>query len=435
VQQRARYRVRAQAVWTGDGPPLAGVDVLVEGSHILALVPRDQLLPVEAPAGPTTEHSAGGQLPGETLLDLGEMSLVPGLIDAHLHLWGVGPRPPWGEAPWASAYRAIAAAQDLRRLLEAGFTAVRCMGGPLGPALERAVADGVIPGPRIVAAGDYICQRGGTWDPIGQPAAAAEARGFFADGPDECRRRVRERVRSGSRVIKIGLSSGLPGRDLVHPWADGADQAVPNYTLEEIRAVVDEAHRVGLMVAAHAIGEAAVRQAVLAGVDTVEHGHGAAPETYALMAERGIILVPTLALPAMRARQGAAKGLAPELVAVWQRHLDQLFAAVRLARDHGVTIAAGTDFVGPPFTPMGENAVQFELLVEAGMSPAEALQAGTTTAARALGLAERVGTISPGKLADLVGVRGRPWEDITALRQVGFVMAGGRVVVHRCGSV
>ncbi len=414
---RERWRIRAATVWTsGDEPPRTGVDVIVDGQYITAIVPR------------------ANTAKGEKLLDLGGLTLVPGFIDAHLHLWGAGPPSPWGGAPWASAYRAVAAARDLRRLLDAGFTTVRCMGGALGPALAHAVADGLIEGPRVVPAGDYICPRAGTWDPVGQPLVSAEALGIFADGPDECRRRVRERLRSGSRVIKIGVSSGTPGRDLVYPWADGAAWAHANYSIDEIRSVVEEAHRAGLMVAAHAIGEAAVRSAVLAGVDTVEHGHGAAPGTYALMAELGTILVPTLALPAMRARLGPARGLAPEVAGVWQRHLDELFAAVRLAMEHGVLIAAGTDFVGPPYTPLGENACQFELLVEAGMTPGQALQAGTAVAARAVGMGGVLGTIEPGRLADLVGVEGRPWEDVSALRRVGFVMAAGRLVVHRQGS-
>lgn len=439
-----RWRIRAETVWTGaQEPPLTGVDVIVEGERIAGLVPSSAAAPGVPPAAGEAPHGAalpgeaphGAALPGEALIDLGGLTLLPGLIDAHLHLWGAPPPGPWGEAPWAPAYRALGAAEDLRRLLLAGFTAVRCMGGALGPALSRAVADGLVEGPRVVAAGDYICPRGGTWDPVGRPLAAAEALGIFADGPDECRRRVRERVRSGSAVIKIGLSSGRPGRDRVHPWGDSPRDSWPNYSLEELRALVDEAHRAGLMVAAHAIGEAAVRSAVLAGVDTIEHGHGAEAETYRMMAERGVILVPTLGLPALRARRGPALGLSPELAAVWQRHLDELFRAVGLALEHGVTMAAGTDFVGPPYTPLGDNACQFELLVEAGMTPAQALAAGTTGAAHALGMRAAIGTIAPGKLADLVAVRGRPWEDVTALRKVGFVMVGGRVVLDRCDSV
>lgn len=409
-----RRRIRAAAVWTGrDGGPLDRVDVLVAGQEIVGLVPHDTALD------------------GATLIDLGDAALVPGLIDAHLHLWGLDPAAPPVPPSWSSAYRALRAAEELRQLVEAGFTAVRCMGGPVGPALQRAVDERLIDGPLIVAAGETICQRGGTWDPVHQPQAWVETMGVLADGSDECRRRVRERIRSASGVIKIGASSGRPFHDEVHPWADGADVARPNYSLEELRTMVEEAHRAGLMVAAHAIGEAAVRNAVLAGVDTVEHGHGAAAETYRMMADRGIILVSTLALPAMRARFGEEKGLAPRLAAVWRRHLDQMFASLQSAMESGVAVAAGTDFVGPPYTPMGENTYEFQLLVEAGMTPAQALAAGTVTAARALGLEDRIGTIAPGRRADLVAVRGCPWEDVTALQDVCFVMVGGRVLVDR----
>src|SRR5690606_22888607 len=256
----ARWRLRAAAVWTGtDNRPLAQADILVAGEEVVGLVPR------ETPSD------------GATLIDLGDAAIVPGLIDAHLHLWGLDPAAPAVSASWSPAYRALRAAQDLRRLVEAGFTAVRCMGSPIGPALQRAVDEGLIDGPVIVAAGETICQRGGTWDPVHQPQAWAETLGVLADGPEECRRRVRERIRSGSRVIRIGASSGRPFLDAVHPWADGADVSRPNYSLAELKMMVEEAHRAGLRVAAHAIGEAAVRNAVLAGVDTVEHGHGATP--------------------------------------------------------------------------------------------------------------------------------------------------------------
>lgn len=413
-----RRRIRAAAVWTGtDGQPLERVDVLVAGQDIAGFIPR------ETPPD------------GAVLVDLGDAALVPGLIDAHLHLWGLDPAAPPAPPSWAPAYRVLRAAQELRQLVEAGFTAVRCMGGPIGPALERAVGERLIDGPLIVAAGEAICQRGGTWDPIHQPQAWAETMGVLADGPDECRRRVRERIRSGSRVIKIGASSGRPFHDAVHPWADGADLARPNYSFEELSIMVEEAHRTGLMVAAHAIGEGAVRNAVLAGVDTVEHGHGATAETYRMMADRGIILVSTLALPAMRARFGEEKGLAPRLAAVWRRHLDQMFVSLRSALECGVAVAAGTDFIGPPYTPMGKNAYEFQLLVEGGMTPWQALTAGTVTAARALGLEDRIGTIAPGMRADLVAVRGRPWEDVKTLRDVCFVMVDGRVLLDRRGTV
>ncbi len=191
---------------------------------------------------------------------------------------------------------------------------------------------------------------------------------------------------------------------------------------------MDEAHRAGLRVAVHTIGEEAVRTSVLAGVDSVEHGHGAGRATYELMAERGIFLVPTLALPAMRARFGAERGLAPRLVDVWKRHHEQQLTSVALALECGVTIAAGTDFLGPPYTPLGENAYEFQLLVEAGLSARQALTAGTAVAARVLGLAAEIGTLTPGKRADIVGVRGRPWEDPGSLRRIEFVMQAGRIV-------
>lgn len=451
-----RVRLRARAVWTGEvkhsppGGPLIGADVVVSGDRIAELVP-----------------SASPLRDGEILVDLGDIALVPGLIDAHLHLLGADPVQAGIGHDWAGTYRALGAVADLRRLLEAGFTTVRCMGSPAGPALAGAVADGLVDGPLIVAAGHYICRTGGTWDyrsPEGErsleeqrrspngphgpmPLRAAEwtdaasrpgtraAAGVWpdpavmiADDVQAGRTRVRERVSEGAGVIKVGVSSGSPGVDLVQPWADSPEASRSNYGVDELRAIVDEAHRAGLRVAVHAIGEEAVRTSVLAGVDSVEHGHGAGRATYELMAERGIFLVPTLALPAMRARFGAERGLAPRLVDVWKRHHEQQLTSVALALECGVTIAAGTDFLGPPYTPLGENAYEFQLLVEAGLSARQALTAGTAVAARVLGLAAEIGTLTPGKRADIVGVRGRPWEDPGSLRRIEFVMQAGRIV-------
>lgn len=376
----------------------------------------------------------GGSEQDETVIDLGEAAVVPGLIDAHLHLFGFSPSSAGAQMAAPDAYRVLVAASDLRRLAAAGFTTVRCMGSPLGPILGRAVEEGIVEGPRIVAAGEYICQRGGTWDPVGYPLAWADRLGMFADGPEQCRRRVRERIRSGAGVIKIGVSSGRALRDRIHPWADGPDGSCPNYSVEEIQVMVEEAHRMGLRVAAHAIGDLAVRNAVLGGVDTVEHGHGASAATYRMMADRGVMLVPTLSLPYRRSRFGLQGGLPQWAVDVWRRHLEQQMQCVATALACGVAIAVGTDFVGPPLTPFGDNALEFRLLVEAGMRAWDALAAGTVVGARALGLEAAIGTIEPGQLADIVAVQGRPWEDPEALMRVVFVMKGGKVVRHEAAT-
>jgi imidazolonepropionase-like amidohydrolase len=244
---------------------------------------------------------------------------------------------------------------------------------------------------------------------------------MFADGPDEIRRRVRERLRQGADFIKIGGSVG-EHTDLLRPWGDDPASLRLAYADDEVRAAVAEAHRNGLRVASHAIGDAAVRQAIEAGVDMIEHGHGITPDTATRIADAGAWLVPTLSLPALRIERAP-----PAIAAGWRRHRDVQRRSLQVALDAGVRIAAGTDFVGPPFTPLGPDAMELELLVEAGMTPGQALAAGTSGGAAVLGLDGRIGRLAPGLEADVIAVPGDPTRDIALVRRVGFVMRGGAV--------
>ncbi|WP_419897577.1 amidohydrolase family protein [Roseomonas sp. USHLN139] len=358
---------------------------------------------------------------GAVVTDLGARFLTPGFIDAHLHLWGLDLSDPSGLWNWTLTYRTARAIADLGRMLQAGITAVRCLGGPLGPSLARAVREGVVPGPHIVAAGEFICSRAGTWDHAAFPQAWVETLGMYADGPDECRRRVRERIRQGADFIKVGGSVG-EHTDTLRPWGDDPARLRLSYTDAELRAVIEEAHRNGLKVASHAIGEAAVRQALACGVDSIEHGHGISAELAKRIADSGAVLVPTLALPALRAETAA-----PAAAAGWRRHRAAQRESLQQALRAGVRIAAGTDFVGPPATPLGPSAVEMELLVEAGMTPDQALTACITEGASLLGLSERIGRLAVGFEADLVALPGDPRRDIAVVRRPDFVMKSGRV--------
>ena len=399
--------LRAEAAWTGErAPPVEKAELHVAGGHIAWLGRQGER--------PLPE--------GARVIELGGQWLLPGFVDAHLHLWGLDLSEPSALWNWPQAYRAARAVADLGALLAAGVTAVRCCGGPLGPSLARAVREGVVPGPRIVAAGEFICSRAGTWDHAAFPQRWTEELGMYADGPEECRRRVRERLRQGADFIKIGGSVG-EHTDTLRPWGDDPARLRLSYSDEEVRTVVEEARRNGLRVATHAIGEAAVAQAVAAGVHSVEHGHGIAEETARRMAGEGIWLVPTLSLPAVRAERAP-----PSVAAHWQRHREAQWRSLEIALRHGVRIAAGTDFVGPPFTPLGPDAMEMELLAEAGMAPEQALLAGTARGADLLGLGDQAGILAPGRVADIVAVPGDPRRDITLVRRVGFVMAAGAVV-------
>jgi imidazolonepropionase-like amidohydrolase len=398
--------IRAAAAWTGDGtPPIAMAELHVAGGLITWL-------------------GRQGERPmpqGGRVIDLAHRWILPGFIDAHLHLWGLDLAEPGALWNWALAYRSARAIADLGRLLHEGMTAVRCCGGPLGSALARAVREGVLRGPRIVAAGEFICSRAGTWDHAAWQQLWVEELGIFADGPEECRRRVRERIRQGADFIKIGGSVG-EHLDAVRPWGNDPSRLRLSYADEEVRTVVEEARRNGLPVATHAIGDAAVAEAVAAGVHSVEHGRGAAEDTLRRMAGEGTWLVPTLSLPALRAEHAS-----PPIALHWQRHRDLQRRSLELAMHHGVRIAAGTDFVGPPFTPLGPDAGEMVLLVEAGMAPEDALLAGTAHAAAVLGLQDRIGQLAPGFAADLVAVEGDPRHNTGLVRQAAFVMAAGSV--------
>jgi imidazolonepropionase-like amidohydrolase len=402
----AKTILRAAAAWTArDGAVIRPAELHVEGRRI-AWIGRQGERP--APEG-------------ARVIDLGDHWLLPGFVDAHLHLWGLDQSDPTALWSWPHAYRATRAVADLRALLDAGITAVRCCGGPLGPSLARAVREGVVPGPHIVAAGDFVCSRTGTWDHALWPLEWVETLGIFADGPEELRRRVRERVRQGADFLKIGGSVG-EHTDALRPWGNDPARLRLSYSDEEVRVAVEEAHRNHLRVATHAIGEEAVRQALDAGVDSIEHGHGISEETARRMAGLGTWLVPTLSLPALRAENAP-----PAIAEGWKRHRAAQRRSIEVALRHGVRIAAGTDFIGPPVTPLGPDAMEMELLVEAGMPAEQALLAGTAMGAEAMGIADRTGALVPGLEADVVATPGDPRQDIGLVRRVAFVMRGGAV--------
>jgi imidazolonepropionase-like amidohydrolase len=404
VSNEERVVYRAGSVWTGEpGSVVTGGAVFVHAGKV-AWVGAAADLPAAA-AGART-------------VDFGEAAtVVPGLIDCHVHLSGSRQ---YGWEPVSTHQRAARAVADLGRLLRAGYTTVRDVGGAIALGLREAVVEGSVPGPRILAAGPILSQTGGHADVHSLPLdwAMALEDSILADGPDAVRRAVRRVCRLNADLVKICTTGGV-GSEFDSPHD-------AHYTLEEIRAIVDEAHRLGRRVAAHAQGARGVQNAVEAGVDTIEHGYYLDDSAIEAMLRHGTVFVPTFVLARVyRDTLDAGTDMPAHRRRKQAEALDAMAASLRLAHDAGVPIASGSDFAGMPMREHGANAGDVVALAEAGLGAEGALLAATATAARALGVDDQVGRIAPGLDADMAVFAGDPLADPTAL------LAGAIAVVQR----
>jgi imidazolonepropionase-like amidohydrolase len=337
--------------------------------------------------------------PTDQVIDLRPWTLMPGMIDAHLHLWGLA-RSPDDANPVEQ--RALRAAGESLALLHAGFTTVRDCGSNTTVMLKRMIDQGRIPGPRIIAAGMAIARPGHHWlrvDPRWRWTRPANS-------VDDCRAATRLAVQEQSDFIKIATSGGID-----RAWGE-----VPTFTVDEVKAITDEAHQCGLRVASHSMGTEGVRRAVLGGVDTVEHAYNIDEETLDLIIEHRVFIVPTLRI--------MHKGLTP-----WgaRTSRDQIHS-LKKAYDAGAMIAMGTDSTGGQHFENGPgNGVECAVMSQV-MATRDVLTCTTRTAARALGIADEVGTIEPGKCADIIAVRDDPLNSIETLQRSAFVMHKGQVV-------
>jgi imidazolonepropionase-like amidohydrolase len=354
---------------------------------------------------------------GARVIDLGDVTLLPGLIDAHTHLTG-DLEGDWVNAPVkeTAADAALRGARNARLTLQAGFTTVRDVGAPgfADVALMNAIDKGLVPGPRIVPAGSAIGITGGHCDVTGYAPGILELgpKDGVVDGVDEAVKAVRYMAKHGARVIKICATAGVLSFDATV----GAQQL----SFEEMSAIVQEAARHGLKVAAHAHGKEGILAAVRAGVASIEHGSMIDDAAIALMKQNGTYLVPTTYL----ADAIDLSVLPPPIRAKAEEVLPLAKANIRRAIRGGVKIALGTDAA---VIPHGRGALELLAMVERGMRPADALRAATVNAADLLGTADR-GVIATGKLADLIAVAGDPLADPKALQNVRWVMKGGEVV-------
>jgi imidazolonepropionase-like amidohydrolase len=384
-------------------------DLLVEGDRITAVAPTS--------------------VPDDAVeVDLGDLTLLPGLMDMEVNLLMGGPNhasPLVGlqDDPAVKTLRAVA---NARRTLRAGFTTVRNLGlfvqtGGLllDVALKKAIDFGWIDGPRVVPAGHAISPTGGHLDPtmfqaLGPHVLPLTVEEGIANGVDEVRKAVRYQIKHGAQLIKVCASGGV----MSHTGPAGAQQ----YSNEELAAIVDEAHRAGLRVAAHAHGDDGIRAAIEAGIDCIEHGSLMTDATMDLMIERGTFLVPTTYLAdGMDTSQAA-----PELQAKAAEVFPRAKETIRKAVARGARIACGTD---APAIPHGQNAKELIALVDRGMTPLQAIRAATTVACELIDVDDR-GRLEAGLFADVIAVPGNPLEDITTTEQVAFVMKGGRTYRH-----
>ncbi|NEB02785.1 amidohydrolase family protein [Streptomyces sp. SID13726] len=388
-------------------------DLLIQDEHIVEVAPAS--VPADA-----------------VVIDLGDVTLLPGLMDMEVNLLLGGPdhRSPLNPVQDDPAVRTLRAVANARRTLRAGFTTVRNLGlfvqtGGLllDVALQKAIDLGWIEGPRVVPAGHAITPTGGHLDPTMFQALAPHIMPLtveegIANGIDEVRKAVRYQIKHGARVIKVCASNGV----MSHTGPAGAQQ----YSDEELRAIVDEAHRAGRKVAAHCMGDRAVRAALAAGIDCVEHGFLAGDETLDLMVERGTFLVATTYI----ADGMDVSKAAPELQAKAAEVFPRAKATIRRAIERGVRVACGTD---APAIPHGRNARELLALVDRGMTPLAAIRSATTVAADLIDADDR-GRLEPGLLADIIAVPGDPLTDIGVTEDVRFVMKGGEVYRHEGGS-
>ncbi|PYX42004.1 MAG: Xaa-Pro dipeptidase [Acidobacteria bacterium] len=391
------------------GNMLSGQAIVIEGDKIVSVGPA-----ADAKLSPATQT-----------IDLPNATVLPGLIDAHTHLTFDPANLGYEGLGISYPREALIGARNARVTLEAGFTTVRNVGagGYSDVALRDAINAGDVPGPRMLVSGPAMGITGGHCDDnLLAPQFHATELGV-ADGVDAVRHKVRENIKYGADLIKICATGGVMSK--------GDDPNASQYTREEMKAIVEEAHRLGRKVAAHAHGAEGVSWASDAGVDSIEHGHLMDDSSIATLKKNGTYIVPTLYLMDWN-RENLGKRNAPDYVvrkmqavsAVGQDTLKKAFAA-------GVKVAFGTDAA---VYPHGLNAHEFAVYVRLGMSPLQAIQTATIHGADLLGWSSKIGTLEAGKWADLIAVDGDPLKDVTTLQQVKFVMKGGEVVKNEYGK-
>lgn len=400
-----RIAIRAGRLIDGESAPArTNVIILVENGRITALG-ENLSIP-----------------PGTQVIELSTATVLPGLIDNHAHVLTRPGDSLRGFLARSSARKALDGMRHARTLLEAGFTTLRVPGDEdvyyATVEIRNAIARGEFVGPRLLVAPHFLSPTGGHGD-LNElaPDVLVMGDGRIVNGTEEMRRAVREEIKYGADWIKLFATGGV--------MSTGDDPRAQAFTNEELRAAVEEAHRLGKKVCAHAHGAGGLIAAVRAGVDSIEHAALADEAAIREMMAHGTYLVPTLYVANFIVNEGAQRGIPEERLEKARQLLPLRQRAIRAAIQAGVKIAFGTD---TGVFPHGHGVREFALLVEAGMTPMQAIRSATAVAAEMLGLAGEIGTLAVGKQADLIAVVGNPLENVRVLEDVKFVMKAGQVV-------
>ncbi len=404
AQARETVLIKAgQLVDVKSGRVLAGQAILIEGERIKEV----------GDVATVSSHAPAGA----RVIDLSNATVLPGLIDCHTHLtFELGSI---AQGFMISIPReALVGAKNAKTTLEAGFTSVRNLhaNGYADIALRDAINAGDVPGPRISASGPAIGPTGGHADESSLAPEFHHKADGIADGVPGVIAKTRETIKYGADCIKIMSTGGVLSK--------GDSPEAGQYSDEEMKAIIDEAHRLHRKVAAHAHGASGMKQAILAGVDSIEHGSYINAEIMQLMKERKVYLVPTIYLTEWFMENYKRIGVPQYMVDKASQVMPVMQQNLVKAIKNGVPVAFGTDAA---VYPHGLNGREFAMLVKFGMTPVQAIQSATVNAADLLGWSDRLGTIEAGKFADIIAVTGDPTKDVAALERVGFVMKGGKV--------
>ncbi len=394
----------------------------------------------KAPWGPVTvlvENDAVREIRPSAEFELGEgveiidakgKFLMPGLVDSHVHITGSGDPNMLRSMKELIPFQALRASLNAKTTLEAGITAIRDAGGGffVDVALKQAINQGLIPGPRMQVACHSLSITGGHGDTRnGWPPHVEFLGRMVVDSPDEARRAAREQLRDGADHLKLHATGGV--------MSEGDVPTARGLTVEEMRAAIEEAHNVGKKTMAHAQGSNGIKNAILAGISSIEHGFYLTDEIIELMLKQDVFMVPTLSAVHHIVVNGLKAGIPEYGVRKAEEAQKGHLASFLKAYKAGVKIAMGTD-AATPFNFHGRNAIELELMVNAGMKPVDALCAVTRMGAELMGLGDKMGQVKPGYWADMILVDGNPADDVKVLQDISkivMVMKGGKVEVRR----